>query len=131
MRRASASSRSTPCAAACARCTLLPTGAFEVLVKGSPEAVLEACASFDEEGRPVAMRPEVAAAVLRGRRAARRRRAPGAWPSRDARPTRCRPAARTAEEGLELPRPDRDGRPGASGGARRAAALAGRPASAC
>jgi len=46
-------------------CTVhaLPSGAFEVLVKGSPEAVLEACASFDEEGRPVPMRAEVAAAV--------------------------------------------------------------------
>jgi len=47
-------------------CTVnaLPSGAFEVLVKGSPEAVLEACASFDDEGRAVAMRPEVAASVL-------------------------------------------------------------------
>jgi len=46
-------------------CTVhaLPGGAFEVLVKGSPEAVLEACASFDEEGRLVPMRPEVVAAV--------------------------------------------------------------------
>ncbi|MGZ8688686.1 MAG: cation-translocating P-type ATPase, partial [Gaiellaceae bacterium] len=46
-------------------CTVhtMPSGAFEVLVKGSPEAVLETCASFDDEGRPVPMRPEVAAAV--------------------------------------------------------------------
>ena len=46
-------------------CTVhaLPNGAFEVLVKGSPEAVLEACASFDDEGRPVPMRPDVVAAV--------------------------------------------------------------------
>jgi magnesium-transporting ATPase (P-type) len=46
-------------------CTVhqLPSGAFEVLVKGSPEAVVEACASFAEEGRPVPMRDEVAAAV--------------------------------------------------------------------
>ena len=46
-------------------CTVhaLPGGAFEVLVKGSPEAVTEACASFDEEGRPVPMRQEIADAV--------------------------------------------------------------------
>jgi magnesium-transporting ATPase (P-type) len=47
-------------------CTVhaLPSGGFDVIVKGSPEAVLEACASFDEEGLPTPMRPEVAASVL-------------------------------------------------------------------
>jgi magnesium-transporting ATPase (P-type) len=46
-------------------CTVhaLASGEFAVLVKGSPEAVLEACTTFDEEGRPVPMRAEVADAV--------------------------------------------------------------------
>jgi magnesium-transporting ATPase (P-type) len=42
----------------------LPSGAVEVLVKGSPEAILRACSWFREEDRVLPLRPEVEAAVL-------------------------------------------------------------------
>ncbi len=42
----------------------LPSGALEVLTKGSPEAVLRACASFREEDRTIPLRPDVEEAVL-------------------------------------------------------------------
>jgi magnesium-transporting ATPase (P-type) len=42
----------------------VPSGALEVLVKGSPETILRACTSFREEGRTLPLSPDVEAAVL-------------------------------------------------------------------
>ena len=46
-------------------CTVhaLPSGSFEVVVKGSPEAVLAACSSYDEEGRHVPLGADVVTRV--------------------------------------------------------------------
>jgi P-type Ca2+ transporter type 2C len=42
----------------------LPTGALEVLCKGSPEAILRACTRYREEGRALPLAPRVRARVL-------------------------------------------------------------------